>query len=152
MSNPAKAPERKRLLGNPGRHPIPEPVAFLPAAEVVPNPPEDFGPVASATWDKLWRACSAWISPTSETAIVVRYCETTQMRHDIKQAYEASGPIAYDKNGNVTPSPLLREIRQLDAALLTMECKLAITPADRAKLGLVEVRKASALQSFLAQS
>ena len=141
--NPGPLPEpaeRKRLRGNPGQRPLPDPldptnntVALLPVAEV-PEVPAHFGKVATDMWERIWTLGAIWIAETDLVSVQL-LCETwedyTLLRHRVVKAM--SDPKKPD------PWRERKHLRDLRNQVMLLLSALGLSPADRARLGLAEV-------------
>lgn len=139
--------ERKRVLGNPGGRPLPQPIGYLEAAEEIPEPPEHLKEHGLEVWNRVWRSASAWISPTTDIAIMIRYAETYDLREELKSQIADEGLTVVTKT-SVRPHPLLSVLKETDAALTKYESLLGLTPADRGKMGLTEVKTRTGVASL----
>ena len=140
--------EQKRLLGNPGRRPIPEPVAWLEPAQGIPAPPDHLELEGQQVWLRLWSHAHAWLSPSTDLALLERYCTATDDRQRLRAVIETEGLMTTTGKGTPAVHPAWRSLRELERDLLAMEAKLGLTPQDRTKLGLAEVRKQSGMEAL----
>ena len=123
--NYPKPVERKRQEGNPGKRPLPTPVAYQPpatASEVTGSTPKQLLDAAMAHG-------KAWFGATDGPALWLLY----QMFAEY-QDLQADG----------TP----KERRALEANIAKLLAQLAFDPTSRSRLGLVEVKAASALDEM----
>lgn len=141
--------EKKRALGNPGHRTLPDPQILIPRDSDIPTTPDHLGEHGTELWQRVWSSCSAWVSSITDIALVIRYCEAADEREEMK-AIVAQDGLLVDGAGNTTkPHPLIKCIRDLDALLVKYEGLLGLTPADRSKLGVSEIRKIDALDTYL---
>ena len=148
MRYPAKPLEQKRALGNPGKRSlVPEDETLKVAATTaVPQAPSHLVGVGLEAWETVWTKCAEWVSPDLDTNIILRYCENLQLRELLLEAVLADGVMTDGK-----PHAALTKIKDLEAMLSRAESRLALNPADRARMGFIEIQKANALESFLAK-
>lgn len=144
---PAKPLERKRLVGRTpekdraGRPlpPVAEVIA-LPRADVMPETPEYLLDRGRELWARVWADGVTWISPASDMDAVIRAC---QMRDAVSIAWErymaTHDPVDAKAFGALS--------KELGASLGF----LGFDPSSRSRLGVAEVRKASALDELLAR-
>lgn len=145
-----KPTEVHRRNGNPGGRPLPEPVVVLPATSEPPKPPESLQSAGVAVWERLWRYAAAWLSPTTDLEVIVRYCQALDEREIYKTTLEKDGYFTEGSKGQTILHPAVKALRELDTQLLRLESVLGLTPADRSKLGLAEVKTASKIEQLLA--
>lgn len=143
MPNPAKPPARQRRLGNPGKVRLPEPVVIIPAVTKVPEPLRPFyGQEGRDAWQRIWESGSHWISGTTDMQIVQMLCECEEERTNLRAIALRKEPA--DWRDRIA-------LRSLDTFILSLYSILGFTPADRAKLGLAEVRSQSVVDELKAR-
>lgn len=155
---PPKPVEVHRRNGNPSRKRLPVPVKLLPAANGVPTPPVRLGETGRALWGAVWEHAQAWISPTLDVGTV----ELAGLLADF--VIRCHDQIASDgltlKEPIVTPTgelvgerivahPLIKEQRAAEKQLGSFLSALALTPTDRARLGLAQVKQQSVLEKLI---
>jgi hypothetical protein len=134
---PPKPIEVKRITGNPGHRPLPDAgaIQLLPQASGVVEPPRALGEAGRALWDRIWAMGVQWISPTSDLEILLLTCEAVDERADLRLEVMASG----DRQ-------LRRGLRELDRQIMSSLSELGFTPTARSRLGVAEVKAASAIE------
>lgn len=144
--------ERKRLLGNPGKRPLPDPAttkALEPAApRHLPSPPDHLDERGATTWRHALTLGERWIAET-DLQLLTRYCEALDEREELKQLVAKNGLVSIGSQGQEVISPYYKALKDLDRDLTRYEGLLGFTPADRARLGVAEVREQSKLETFL---
>lgn len=142
MAKPGPRPmpaERARRLGNPGkrsRAPVAE-VVLLEQLGATAAPPRPLGDAGSALWRKCWSAGARWLAAT-DAELVQLLCESVDEREALRAAVLAKG-LRFDRSA----------LRALDKQIVANLSLLGFTPADRASMGLAEVRAASDLQRLV---
>lgn len=143
MPNPPKPNEVKRKLGNPGKRALPDKskIIALPMAIEAPTPPRPLGPEGLKLWNRIWDQARTWISPDTDLEMVTLLCESMDERSQLRlQVLRGTG----DWRDRVA-------LRSLDGQLQTMLSLLGMSPTDRSKLGVAEVKARSKIQELLAQ-
>lgn len=147
MGRPPKPLEQKRRTGRaPGRdsggRKLPElaTVTPLPMAEGTPDPPDDLGLDGRRLWGRVWASAITWISPDSDMEAVEAACRLADDVAVARRRYRATTDPA---DG--------RMVVQLDAALTGALSRLGFDPTARSRLGVAEVKRASALDDLLAR-
>lgn len=137
---PPKPPEMKRLLGNPGKRPLPSVVTALPMADGVPKPPDELGLDGLGLWKRAWEQGISWISKSSDLDELLEACH---LKDDLALARERY---------RATRDPGdLRALVALSTALSAKFSALGFNPTARARLGVAEVKKANALEDLIAR-
>lgn len=139
---PPKPIEEKRRLGNPGRRPLPEAGALqiLPGAAAIPEPSRPLLKPGRELWDKVWEQGLNWISPNTDSELLLMTCEMVDERWNLRVKVMQS-----DDNKS------RRALRELDRQIISSLSLLGFTPSDRTKLGVAEVKAASKLDELMAR-
>ena len=139
---PPKPAEVKRATGNPGKRPIPKlaEVTVLPMAPRTPPPPDGLGDDGVKLWNSAWGHAITWLSPDSDW-------------HAITLAAQLADDLAAARSRyRVTTDPADgRILVNLSKAYADALSALGFDPTSRSRLGVAEVRKASALDELLAR-
>ena len=139
---PAKPIEQKRLLGNPGKRALPDQstITLIPMAESTPEPTRPLLKYGRELWDKVWDTGINWISPNTDTELLLMTCEMIDERWNLRvQVMQNNDPK--DRRG----------LRELDKAIVSNLSLLGFSPSDRSRLGLAEVKKMSKLEEIIAK-
>jgi len=139
---PAKPIEQKRLQGNPGKRALPDQstITLIPMAEVAPEPTRPLLKYGKELWDKVWDTGINWISPNTDTELLLMTCEMIDERWNLRvQVMTNNDPK--DRRG----------LRELDKAIVSNLSLLGFSPSDRSRLGLAEVKKMSRLEEIIAK-
>jgi hypothetical protein len=137
MPNPVKPIEQKRLLGNPGRRPIPEVSQYVEGGYIEPlRELEDAGL-------QLWRSAMTtgeqWIARNTDTQLLQLTCEQMDRRQHL---------ITFWRN-DPTDKNLLMRLSEIERSIASNLGLLGFTPSDRSRLGLAEIKHKSKLQELL---
>ena len=139
---PSKPIEQKRLLGNPGKRALPDQstITLIPMAESTPEPTRPLLKYGKELWDKVWDTGINWISPNTDTELLLMTCEMIDERWNLRvQVMTNNDPK--DRRG----------LRELDKAIVSNLSLLGFSPSDRSRLGLAEVKKMSKLEGIIAK-
>ena len=136
---PTKPIEQKRMLGNPGRRPLPESSALVQLNSVteIPEPSRPLLKYGREFWDKIWSMGSTWISFNSDSELLLMTCEMIDERWNLR--------IKVMQNDEPR---LRRGLRELDRQIISNLSLLGFTPSDRSRLGVAEVKAASKLEEL----
>ena len=137
MGNPATPVEKKRMLGNPGKRAMPgEDAVVLHSGRV--DPPEDLGDAGLQLWERVFGEGEIWISPRLDVDLLERTCRALDRLVVLDKLFEQD-PMERKTVMSIN------ETEKLLAANLGL---LGFTPADRAKLGLAEIKRQSKLDEL----
>lgn len=142
MANPPVPAERKRRTGNPGKRALPKiaSITTLPAADDIPDPLRPLGQEGRRMWDRIWSSAQTWIAPSTDIELVQLACEAMDERVALRVTVLRGG----DWRDRVA-------LRSLDSDLRNMLSALGMTPTDRSRLGVAEVRQQSRLELLRAR-
>ena len=139
---PPKPIEQKRLLGNPGHRPLPKEgeLQVLNAADGIPEPERPLGTYGRKLWDRIWSNGINWISPVTDTELLLMTCEMIDERWNLRVR------VMTDNNPKDR-----RGLREIDRQIVSNLGLLGFTPSDRSRLGVAEVKKMSKLEELMAK-
>jgi hypothetical protein len=109
-------------------------------ADGTPEPPADIGLEGRDLWGRAWAAAVTWLSPDTDMTAVVGACRLADDLEVARRRYRATSDPG-DGRAVVALS------RELTAALSV----LGFDPTARARLGVAEVKKLSALEELMAR-
>ena len=139
---PSKPIEQKRLLGNPGKRALPDEgtIALIPMAISTPEPTRPLLRYGRELWDKVWDTGINWISPNTDTELLLMTCEMIDERWNLRVRVMTDNDPK-DRRG----------LRELDRAIVSNLSLLGFSPSDRSRLGIAEVKKMSKLEELMAR-
>jgi hypothetical protein len=136
---PSKPIEQKRLLGNPGKRALPESgsLQILPAIQEIPEPSRPLLKYGRELWDKVWEQGLNWISPNTDSELLLMTCEMIDERWNLRvKVMQGDDPRQR------------RGLRELDRQIVSNLSLLGFTPSDRSRLGVAEVKAVSKLEAL----
>jgi P27 family predicted phage terminase small subunit len=145
---PRKPNELKRLQGNPGNKKLPE-LATVVNLQPIASAPVHLSDVAQNLWNDI-QARATWVAETDRSALQL-LCEKFDRRSMLLAKLEASDPVLYTDKGYAYANPLVGMISTIENEIFKILASLGLTPSDRSKLGVAEVKKASALDELIAR-
>lgn len=147
MARHPKPLEQKRRTGRaPGRdsggRKLPEPatVVSLPMAAGVPEPPAELQLDGRALWERAWADAVTWLSPDTDWTEVVEACSLADDVSAARRRYRAT-----------TDPGDARAVVALSKQLTEALSVLGFNPTARSRLGVAEVKRASALEELIAK-
>lgn len=149
---PPKPVEQKRLLGNPGHRHLPDapaPGQGLPGVSDIPAVPV-LGVDGTELWIEIWESGKSWLSPKADRAIVRLLCQAYDEHEQIRRAL-AIGEVPRHyvlPNGSYVSHPYVTQMTSLRSQMTAWYSALGFSPADRARLGLGEVRQMDSLDEL----
>ena len=139
MPNPAVPIEKKKMLGNPGKRAMPSPEITLHAGAVAP--PEELGSAGRALWSRVFDEGEIWVSPRIDFVLLERVCRALDRVVVLEQLFDE------DPANRQT----VMSINETDKVIFSGLGLLGFSPADRARLGLAEVKRQSKLDELMAK-
>lgn len=147
MGRNPKPTEQKRLLGNPGRVKLPDPAKVIALPQVSGEAPVELSSKAQNLWRKL-RDQAPWIANT-DSPLMMELCTKMDFRDQLKEQLAQSSPVLYTDKGYAYANPLVGMISTTEDDIIRILSLLGLTPADRTKLGVAEVKARGKLQELL---
>lgn len=144
---PPTPTERKRKLGNPGKRALPEASNVVALPPVADDVPAQLGPAGRAVWELVIDQCK-WLAESDRPTLVM-LCEKFDRRQDFMARLEASDPVLYTDKGYAYPNPLVGMLSTLETEIARLLSALGLTPTDRTRLGVAEVKAQSNLEKLL---
>lgn len=140
---PPKPIELKRRLGNPGKRALPSSsdIQQLEPASVAPEPPRPLLQPGTELWERIWGIGATWISPESDLEVLLMTCELVDERWNLRI-----------KVMQKDDSRMRRALRELDRQIVSNLSLLGLTPSDRSRLGVAEVKARSKLEELMTRS
>jgi hypothetical protein len=137
---PSKPIEQKRLLGNPGKRPLPNEnsVVLMQQVEQTPEPPRPLLKYGQDLWDRIWGMAATWVSDTSDLELLTMTCEMVDERWNLRVKVMQSDDAV-----------MRRGLRELDRQIVSNLSLLGFTPSDRSRLGVAEVKAKSKLEELM---
>jgi len=149
MSGPARKPnELKRKTGNPGKRPLPA-LASVISLTQVEDAPLHLDERTRELWNDL-RARASWIADSDRPALLL-LCEKYARRSELIAKLESSDHVLYTDKGYAYANPLVGMLSTIENEIFKILSSLGLTPSDRSKLGVAEVKRASALDELIAR-
>lgn len=142
MGRPPVPTERKRMLGNPGKRPLPkqEEMVLLEPAVEIPEPPRQLFEYGQQLWDRAWSLGTRWVSPVSDIELLLTVCEQVDERVRLRASV-----------WNNNRADERRALRELERQIVQNLSLLGFTPTDRSRMGLAEVKAKSIAQELMAK-
>jgi hypothetical protein len=139
---PTKPIEQKRLIGNPGKRPLPEQSAIMliPQASQTPEPARPLLKYGQELWNRVWESGINWISPNTDLELLLMTCEMIDERWNLRVR------VMTDNNPKDR-----RGLREIDRQIVSNLGLLGFTPSDRSRLGVAEVKKMSKLEELMSK-
>jgi hypothetical protein len=135
---PAKPIEQKRMLGNPGKRALPSNAIEIAMVTETPQPTRPLLKYGQELWDKVWGMGATWISPNTDSELLLMTCEMIDERWNLRV-----------KVMQTDDARLRRGLRELDRQIVSNLSLLGFSPADRSRLGVAEVKAASKLEELM---
>lgn len=115
----------------------------------IPPAPADLGPRGELEWYRIWEAGIIWLHPNEDYHWIEQIARAYDDIETFRKTIEETGLIVkgYTKDMLVA-NPLIKEVRMLEATIRKCLSSIGFSPADRARLGLVEVKRQTGLANL----
>lgn len=100
-------------------------------------------------WDDI-RDRASWVAETDST-ILLLLCEKFDRRAELVAKLDSSDPVLFTDKGYAYANPLVGMISTIENEIFKILGSLGLTPSDRSRLGVAEVKKQSALDELIAK-
>lgn len=141
--------ERKRRLGNPGKRDLPALTDVAALEPVTTTAPAHLGASGAALWDNVTRG-AVWLAETDKPTLVM-LCEKYDRREDFKARLADSEPVLFTDKAYAYPNPLVGMLSTLENEIAKLFSALGLTPSDRTRMGVAEVKAKNAFEEMLAR-
>lgn len=149
MAPPTKPTELKRRLGNPGKRPLPAGLTALAPVATTMDPPDTLGDEGAHEWRHVL-ASARWIGP-SDLRNLRLYCEAIDRRSALMAEVASQGYVLYTDKGYAYLNPAVGALQTTEVQLTKWLSLLGLTPSDRSRLGVAEVKAQSTLEHLAAK-
>jgi hypothetical protein len=126
------------MLGNPGKRALPSNAIEIAMVRETPQPTRPLLKYGQELWDKVWSMGATWISPNTDSELLLMTCEMIDERWNLRV-----------KVMQTDDARLRRGLRELDRQIVSNLSLLGFSPADRSRLGVAEVKAASKLEELM---
>jgi hypothetical protein len=146
---PPKPTELKRLLGNPGKRPLPATMTVIAPVSVA-----DMAASGPTSGDELTDAllaagAMAWIGQTDRLGLLAMLRDAWDERRELRRALFDLPPDDLDpKAARLWATTARKDLRELEKQITTWLSLLGLTPTDRSRLGVAEVKARSTLEKL----
>ena len=145
----AKPTELKRALGNPGKRKLPDEGKVIVLPQISNEPPAHLSKVQKQKWAEL-RRLAPWIAVTDEP-LLTSLVEKMSRQKELQKQLKKSAFVLYTDKGYAYANPLFGMLSTIETEIFKLLCQLGLTPVDRSKMGVAEVKARTKLEEILAQ-
>ena len=150
MPGPQPKPnEVKRLLGNPGGRKLPDQKNLIMLPQLAGQPPAHLSKIQKAKWAEL-RRLAPWIAVTDEP-LLTSLVEKMTRQKELSKKMKKSEFVLYTDKGYAYANPLFGMLSTVETEIFKLLCQLGLTPVDRSKMGVAEVKARTKLEEILSQ-
>jgi len=137
--------EKKRQLGNPSKRALPD-ITSTHAIAPLALPPETLGEVGLAAWHEIHSA-APWLGESDRESLAL-YCDKVERRAEMVEKLQNTDFVLLTDKGYAYANPLVGMISTIETEMTKLLSLIGLTPADRSRLGLAEVKAASTLEKL----
>jgi P27 family predicted phage terminase small subunit len=145
---PPKPNELKRKLGNPGQRKLPDKNNVVVLAPIAKDVPDHLGEAGIQYWNQL-KKTAPWIAESDRSALLL-LCEKMDRRAEYI-ARLGDNYVLYTDKAYAYANPLVGMLTSIEADIGKSLSVLGLTPADRTRIGLGEVKAQSKLAELRAK-
>jgi P27 family predicted phage terminase small subunit len=100
-------------------------------------------------WELVTEQCK-WLAESDRPTLVM-LAEKFDRRQDWLARLESSDPVLYTDKGYAYANPLVGMLSTIETEIAKLLSVLGLTPADRTRMGVAEVKAKSAFEEMLAR-
>ena len=147
MAPPTKPIEAKRRAGTLRKDRMPRgALTIIAPASPSLEPPAMLGDVGAAEWRHILRTC-AWIAPSDLTHLRL-YCLALDRHSALLALLSEQGTVLYTDKGYAYLNPAQGALATTEAQITKWQSLLGVTPSDRSRLGVAEVKAHTKLEEL----
>lgn len=151
MGRPPKPTEQKRRLGNPGQRTLPDVATVTPLPALPADVPKHLGDAGAALWQSVTGTARAWLAPSDESTLLL-LCELADRRELFARTLADYGPLMQrPTDGHWVANPAAAMLSDVEKRMVHIASLLGLTPADRTRIGLGEVKAKNAFEEMLSR-
>lgn len=140
MGNPATPLEVRRLTGNPSGRKLPDINETFELAGGYREPHQPLNWAGQMLWDRVFKAGKTWVAETDVELLLIT-CKQLDRQVELETVW------AEDKSD----FHVMRQLLELEKAIVSNLGLLGMTVDSRARLGLAEIKAQSAFEKLMAE-
>jgi len=149
MAPPTKPTELKKRIGTLRGDRTKPALTILAAVPVNLDPPDTLGDEGAGEWRHVLASCR-WIGP-SDLRNLRLYCEALDRRSELLAEVASQGHVLYTDKGYAYLNPAVGALQTTEVQITKWLSLLGLTPSDRSRLGVAEVKAQSTLEQLAAK-
>jgi P27 family predicted phage terminase small subunit len=118
----------------------------VPLTESVPA---HLGPAGAELYVRILTG-AAWLAETDRPTLEL-LCEKVDRRAQMKDQLAQSDLVLFTDKSYAYPNPLVGMLSTIETEIAKLFSALGLTPTDRTRMGLAEVKARNAFEDFLAK-
>jgi P27 family predicted phage terminase small subunit len=107
------------------------------------------GPEGRALWEHVTAGC-VWLADTDRPTLVL-LCEKQDRRADFKRLLAESEAVLFTDKGYAYANPVIGMLSTIETEIAKLYSALGLTPTDRTRMGVAEVKAKNAFEEMLAR-
>lgn len=107
---------------------------------VIPDPPVGLKGRGTIEWVNIWSNVK-WLHPEQDYHLVEQIVRSYDDMAEFRQQISKDGLMVRGYAGQMTANPLIKEVRACEATIRKCLSMMGISPTDRVKLGLNEMKR-----------
>jgi len=140
MPNPATPLEIKRLTGNPGKRSMPDASETVPLQGGYREPHQPLDWAGQLLWDRVFKMGSSWVAETDVELLLIT-CKQLDRQIELESVWKQDQSDFH----------VMRQLLELEKAIVSNLGLLGMTVDSRAKLGLAEIKAQSVFEKLMSE-
>jgi P27 family predicted phage terminase small subunit len=128
---------------------MPALASVTPLEGVQTAAPAHLGPEGRTAWERVVGGC-VWLAETDHLTLKLA-CEKIDRREHFARLLAESDPVLFTDKAYAYPNPLVGMLSTIENEIAKLFGVLGLTPADRTRMGVAEVKAKNAFEEMLAR-
>jgi P27 family predicted phage terminase small subunit len=128
---------------------MPDLATVADVAPVTQRVPDHLGDAGSDMFRRI-TAGAAWLAETDMPTLEL-LCEKVDRREQMKAQLAVTDLVLFTDKSYAYPNPLVGMLSTIEGEIAKLFSALGLTPTDRTRMGLAEVKARNAFEDFLAK-
>jgi P27 family predicted phage terminase small subunit len=121
-------------------------------ADVVPiivDAPADLGSAGRDLWRHITSA-AVWLAETDKPMLAL-LCQKLDRREEYRAIANSTDPVLWTDKNYAYPNPIVGMLSTLEGEISKLAGQLGLTPSERTRMGLAEVKAKNAFEEMLSR-
>jgi P27 family predicted phage terminase small subunit len=128
---------------------MPDVNAVESVAPMTMEAPADLGSAGRELWGHVTRS-AVWLAETDKPMLAL-LCQKVDRRNEYLAIANSSEPVLWTDKGYAYANPIVGMLSTLEGEITKLAAQMGLTPTERSRMGLAEVKARNAFEDLLAK-